>query len=72
MAFALALKSVHDLPDGHGKIILTATTAIVVITVSFSHLCFTLPQNANASNTFEDQDPSSYKFVLSFCSFYAF
>ncbi|XP_065028372.1 sodium/hydrogen exchanger 6-like isoform X2 [Musa acuminata AAA Group] len=32
MAFALALKSVHDLPDGHGKIILTATTAIVVIT----------------------------------------
>ncbi|CAL9057652.1 unnamed protein product [Musa banksii] len=33
MAFALALKSVHDLPDGHGKIILTATTAIVVITV---------------------------------------
>ncbi|WOL06384.1 sodium/hydrogen exchanger 6-like isoform X2 [Canna indica] len=33
MAFALALQSVHDLPDGHGKIILTATTAIVVITV---------------------------------------
>lgn len=36
MAFALALQSVHDLPDGHGKIILTATTAIIVITVSSS------------------------------------
>lgn len=34
MAFALALQSVHDLPDGHGKIILTATTSIIVITVS--------------------------------------
>ncbi|XP_074574344.1 sodium/hydrogen exchanger 6-like isoform X1 [Curcuma longa] len=33
MAFALALQSVHDLPDGHGKIILTATTSIIVITV---------------------------------------
>lgn len=33
MAFALALQSVHDLPDGHGQIILTATTAIVVLTV---------------------------------------
>lgn len=34
MAFALALQSVHDLPDGHGEIIFTATTAIVVLTVS--------------------------------------
>ncbi|KAG2407095.1 Sodium/hydrogen exchanger 6 Na(+)/H(+) exchanger 6 [Vigna angularis] len=33
MAFALALQSIHDLPDGHGQIILTATTAIVVLTV---------------------------------------
>ncbi|ONK81977.1 uncharacterized protein A4U43_C01F34850 [Asparagus officinalis] len=33
MAFALALQSVHDLPDGHGQIILTTTTAIVVLTV---------------------------------------
>lgn len=33
MAFALALQSVHDLPDGHGKTIFTATTAIVVLTV---------------------------------------
>ncbi|XWS12981.1 hypothetical protein CRYUN_Cryun37aG0136300 [Craigia yunnanensis] len=32
MAFALALQSVHDLP-GHGQIIFTATTAIVVLTV---------------------------------------
>ncbi|KAL9667860.1 hypothetical protein QQ045_002229 [Rhodiola kirilowii] len=32
MAFALALQSVHDLPDGHGQTILTATTAIVVLT----------------------------------------
>jgi hypothetical protein len=35
MAFALALQSVHDLPDNHGEIIFTATTAIVVLTVSF-------------------------------------
>ncbi|XP_022723286.1 sodium/hydrogen exchanger 6-like isoform X5 [Durio zibethinus] len=33
MAFALALQSVHDLPEGHGQIIFTATTAIVVLTV---------------------------------------
>ncbi|CAL0309165.1 unnamed protein product [Lupinus luteus] len=33
MAFALALQSVHDLPEGHGQTILTATTAIVVLTV---------------------------------------
>ncbi|KAK7348311.1 hypothetical protein VNO80_22862 [Phaseolus coccineus] len=32
MAFALALQSIHDLPDGHGQTILTATTAIVVLT----------------------------------------
>ncbi|KAE8706169.1 Sodium/hydrogen exchanger 6 [Hibiscus syriacus] len=36
MAFALALQSVHDLPEGHGQIIFTATTAI--ITSSFSAL----------------------------------
>lgn len=35
MAFALALQSVHDLPDGHGRAIVTATTAIVVVTVIF-------------------------------------
>ncbi|XP_020103471.1 sodium/hydrogen exchanger 6-like isoform X2 [Ananas comosus] len=33
MAFALALQSVHELPEGHGKTIFTATTAIVVLTV---------------------------------------
>ncbi|XP_013650290.2 sodium/hydrogen exchanger 6 [Brassica napus] len=33
MAFALALQSVHELPDGHGQTIFTATTAIVVVTV---------------------------------------
>ncbi|XP_010480189.1 PREDICTED: sodium/hydrogen exchanger 5 [Camelina sativa] len=33
MAFALALQSLHDLPEGHGQIIFTATTAIVVVTV---------------------------------------
>ncbi len=42
MAFALALQSVHDLLEGHGETIVTATTAIVVLTVShtvfhFSH-----------------------------------
>jgi len=35
MAFALALQSVHDLPEGHGQTIFTATTAIVVLTVGF-------------------------------------
>lgn len=34
MAFALALQAVHDLPYNHGEIIFTATTAIVVLTVS--------------------------------------
>lgn len=39
MAFALALQSVHDL-NGHGEIISTATTAIIVITVSsYSGIC---------------------------------
>ncbi|KAF3320376.1 Sodium/hydrogen exchanger 6 [Carex littledalei] len=33
MAFALALRSVHDLPEGHGQTILTATTAIIILTV---------------------------------------
>lgn len=33
MAFALALQSIHDLPEGHGKTIFTATTTIVVLTV---------------------------------------
>ncbi|KAK4270982.1 hypothetical protein QN277_019744 [Acacia crassicarpa] len=33
MAFALALQSVLDLPEGHGQIIFTATIAIVVLTV---------------------------------------
>ncbi|KAF7095251.1 hypothetical protein CFC21_097461 [Triticum aestivum] len=33
MAFALALQSVHDLPDGHGQTILSATISIVVLTV---------------------------------------
>lgn len=41
MAFALALQSVHELPEGHGKTILTATTAIVVLTV-FSHFSHSL------------------------------
>lgn len=33
MAFALALSSVEDLPGGHGKVMFTTTTAIVVLTV---------------------------------------
>lgn len=35
MAFALALQSVHDLPDGHGQTILSATISIVVLTVRY-------------------------------------
>ena len=41
MAFALALQSVHEHPEGHGKPILTATTAIVVLTV-FAHFSHSL------------------------------
>ncbi|KAM0901910.1 hypothetical protein ACQ4PT_019641 [Festuca glaucescens] len=33
MAFALALQSVHDLPEGHGQAILSATISIIVLTV---------------------------------------
>ncbi|XP_010539551.1 PREDICTED: sodium/hydrogen exchanger 6 isoform X2 [Tarenaya hassleriana] len=33
MAFALALQSIHDLPEGHGQTIFSATTTIVVLTV---------------------------------------
>ncbi|XP_054777138.1 sodium/hydrogen exchanger 6-like [Prosopis cineraria] len=33
MAFALALQSFHDLPEGHGQTIFTATTAIIILTV---------------------------------------
>lgn len=33
MAFALALQSVHDLPEGRGQIIFTTTTAIIILTV---------------------------------------
>ncbi|XP_019194267.1 PREDICTED: sodium/hydrogen exchanger 6-like [Ipomoea nil] len=33
MAFALALQAVHDLPEGHGQTIFTATITIVVLTV---------------------------------------
>lgn len=40
MAFALALQSVHDLPEGHGQTIFTATTAIVVLTVGKLTLFF--------------------------------
>lgn len=35
MAFALALQSVHDLPEGHGRTILSATISIVVLTVRY-------------------------------------
>ncbi|KAH9532760.1 hypothetical protein CY35_18G015800 [Sphagnum magellanicum] len=40
MAFALALQSVHDLPEGHGETIVTATTAIVVLTVAPHQQCW--------------------------------
>jgi sodium/hydrogen exchanger 8 len=35
MAFALALQSVHDLPEGHGRTILSATISIIVLTVRY-------------------------------------
>ncbi|KAJ0965191.1 hypothetical protein J5N97_026329 [Dioscorea zingiberensis] len=37
MAFALALQSVHELPEGHGQTIFTATTAIVILTVDYRY-----------------------------------
>lgn len=42
MAFALALQSVHELPDGHGKTIFSTTTAIVVLTVCYLSFLFSL------------------------------
>lgn len=44
MAFALALQSLNDLPEGHGQTIFTATTAIIVLSVSSQFLL-----NANLS-----------------------
>ncbi|ONM55770.1 Sodium/hydrogen exchanger 6 [Zea mays] len=42
MAFALALQSVHDLPDGHGETIFTATTSIVVLTIGINNACMAM------------------------------
>lgn len=42
MAFALALQSAHDLPPGVGRVIVTTTTAIVVLTVSERNPLFDL------------------------------
>lgn len=43
MAFALALQSVSDLPDGHGHVFLTATLLTIAFTVFWGsirvHLC---------------------------------
>lgn len=66
MAFALALQSVHDLPDGHGKIILTATTAIIVITVSsFSGIWHSTKEFAfDAYQTILSLDIDSEGFVV--------
>eukprot|EP00257_Ricinus_communis_P025838 XP_025013252.1 sodium/hydrogen exchanger 6-like [Ricinus communis] len=36
MAFALALQSIHDLPEGHGHTIFTVTTTIVVLTAAMT------------------------------------
>jgi sodium/hydrogen exchanger 8 len=67
MAFALALQSVHDLPEGHGQTILTATIFIVVLSVlliggSTSTMLEALHVIGNSNNDhhrpFEDQDSS--------------
>uniref|UniRef100_A0A0D9XEY9 Uncharacterized protein n=1 Tax=Leersia perrieri TaxID=77586 RepID=A0A0D9XEY9_9ORYZ len=55
MAFALALQSVHDLPEGHGETIFTATTSIVVLTVlliggSTGTMLESLQQNFDGNN----------------------
>lgn len=41
MAFAIALQSVHDLPEGHGQTILTATISIVVLSVRYQTVLVT-------------------------------
>ncbi|KAG6392444.1 hypothetical protein SASPL_146663 [Salvia splendens] len=51
MAFALALQSVHDLPEGHGQTIFAATTAIVVLTVNCLTPFFTYPKVAKMMTT---------------------
>lgn len=65
MAFALALQSVHDLPEGHGQTILSATISIVVLTVlliggSTSTMLEALHVVGDSNNdhrrSFEDQD----------------
>lgn len=60
MAFALALQSVHDLPEGHGQTIFTATTAIVVLTVC-SLACYLVYQKPYRCSSFmgmmHDQHP---------------
>uniref|UniRef100_A0A0E0M2M1 Cation/H+ exchanger transmembrane domain-containing protein n=1 Tax=Oryza punctata TaxID=4537 RepID=A0A0E0M2M1_ORYPU len=55
MAFALALQSIHDLPEGHGETIFTATTSIVVLTVlliggSTGTMLESLQQNFDGNN----------------------
>ncbi|KAK7363892.1 hypothetical protein VNO77_06052 [Canavalia gladiata] len=57
MAFALALQSVHDLPEGHGQTIFTATTAIVVLTEA--HMIapkFLIVSNLSSNLGFSIQD----------------
>ncbi|XP_062191942.1 sodium/hydrogen exchanger 6-like isoform X1 [Phragmites australis] len=65
MAFALALQSVHDLPEGHGQTILTATISIVVLSVlliggSTSTMLEALhvvgDSNNDQNHQFEEQD----------------
>ncbi|KAL0306058.1 UNVERIFIED_CONTAM: Sodium/hydrogen exchanger 6 [Sesamum radiatum] len=57
MAFALALQSVHDLPEGHGQTIFTATTAIVVLT-SFE------TNNGYRAPTYEGESSSGNRFKM--------
>ncbi|KAF3794994.1 Sodium/hydrogen exchanger 6 [Nymphaea thermarum] len=52
MAFALALQSVHDLPEGHGQTIFTATTAIVVLS------SFDEEENNYIAPTYEEEASS--------------
>ncbi|KAG8502226.1 hypothetical protein CXB51_002163 [Gossypium anomalum] len=62
MAFALALQSVHDLPEGRGQIIFTATTAIVVLSwfVAMLKGMFLFGSTVNLSlNVVIDTYPSS-------------
>lgn len=70
MAFALALQSVHDLPEGHGQTILTATTAIIILTVRLFLISFKIFKYNQNNNGYSVQDFTIVDFMV--IQFYIF